>query len=465
MRKLRILIGIVLIMTMAFGTSESLALTTVKQTSSPVKYGKYKKVNIPKWAYVKQPRYKWWHAYEFRTFHYKSKKGTKADFQRWLMLDLDNPQSITATPDGNTLFVMTADMSSAKKERNRKGYIFRIDVKGIRSDKQAQSLLKSGECLYSYIASYGQDPVKPTKPEIYYEWRNQKGENYEDICDDIYWEALDEDRAKDEAQRQELEKEHSDWYFYDDYCYDPETGEEHKYTEYFTPAVDYDDPTKPYADNFDEEAWKKANGFVRTKIVDDPDFVYRKYIKVSSKMVVGHGQTLAYNPKTKKLWFFPNMKYKNGKAVRINPDTLKKERVITFKWSKGQCPSTLTFDSKGNAYCYAKAGGTNAARILKGTTTNNKIKFRTTRYVINPKPGTRVQGLGYNPKTKRLYLVSDCSIISVPVAKLNKLKKSDVRATIFGGKREFEDICFDNNGQGYFLTNKPDEIMLVNKGF
>ena len=120
MKKLRILIGIVLIMTMAFGTSESLALTTVKQTSSPVKYGKYKKVNIPKWAYVKQPRYKWWHAYEFRTFHYKSKKGTKADFQRWLMLDLDNPQSITATPDGNTLFVMTADMSSAKKERNRK---------------------------------------------------------------------------------------------------------------------------------------------------------------------------------------------------------------------------------------------------------------------------------------------------------------------------------------------------------
>jgi hypothetical protein len=77
--------------------------------------------------------------------------------------------------------------------------------------------------------------------------------------------------------------------------------------------------------------------------------------------------------------------------------------------------------------------------------------------------------MGYNPKNKHLYLLSDDSIVSVPVNRLSTsksiLRSSDIKAARFSGKKEFEDITFDKNGNGYFLTNKPDEIMLVNKGF
>ena len=67
--------------------------------------------------------------------------------------------------------------------------------------------------------------------------------------------------------------------------------------------------------------------------------------------------------------------------------------------------------------------------------------------------------MGYNPQSNRLYMVSDSVVISVPVAKLGKLKPADVHTTIFNCKREFEGIAFDAEGNGHILVNKQVELM------
>jgi hypothetical protein len=208
------------------------------------------------------------------------------------------------------------------------------------------------------------------------------------------------------------------------------------------------------------------------------DYGYRKYVIHSQPMVVGHGQTMAYNTKTNKLWYLPLMKQKQCRAVCVDPVTLTREAVIDFKLKSSiKCPSTLAFDKKGYAYCYMKSSGSKwapkeTAKIYKGTITPTKVKFSLIMKGIRYAPGTVVQSMGYNPKKNRLYLVSDRSILTVPVSKMNKSKlakyallPADIKSTTFAFSREFEGIAYDKAGNGYFLTNKPDEVMLVNKGF
>jgi hypothetical protein len=361
----------------------------------------YKKVKGPSWAYVKQPKYKWWNAGDNRQLYYKSSKSTKgfsAKFQRWLMMEMANPQSMTISPDGNNLFIIMSEKTSAKKDYKRKGYIVKVDLKGLKSDKEAQDRLASGQCLDIYVCSNGSKPHKPEPPEVEYKWVNAKGQDFEDIRYDLEEQALEADEELDRQERQrvrtELETAHPEYTFYED-GYDDEEWNYHSYDEHFTSAVDYDDSSKPYASNFDWKTWCKNNGFEYKKFIYDYDALYRKYIKVSGQMLVGHGQTLAYNPKTNKLWYFPTMKRKACKAVMVNPTTLKQEAAINFKMKSSiQCPSTLTFDMNGNAYCYARArggwGGKNVAKIYKGTITPNKVSFRLVMSGVNPAPGERV---------------------------------------------------------------------------
>ncbi len=380
---LRRTVAILMMLTCAFvfagiGAMDSHAATTKKQKGEALKSyntSKYKVIKNKKWNYVKKFKYKKWKDGQNSTkIYYKSIRSTKgysASFRRWMMFETDNPQSIAVTPDGSTMFIMSAHKGSKSKEHLWKGYIYRINLKGINSDPQVKAQLKRGQALEVFSCN-----GKRTKP------------------------------------------------------LNPKSSE--------------------------------------------ADYIYKKYVRVSGQMTVGHGQTLAYNPKTKKLWYIPNAKRKWGKAVMVNPDTLKQEASIDFVFKKNiKCPSVLTFDKNGNAYVYTKSYGgwapKNTAKIYKGTITPSKVKFRLVMSGIRYAPGDIVQSIGYNPANDCLYLMSDCSIIRVPVAKLNtkksKLKKSHIKAARFGGQREFEGIAFDNAGNGYFLVNKPDEIMQVNRGF
>ncbi|MDN5576244.1 MAG: hypothetical protein L0G32_09805 [Pediococcus sp.] len=98
-------------------------------------------------------------------------------------------------------------------------------------------------------------------------------------------------------------------------------------------------------------------------------------------------------------------------------------------------------------------------KSFKGKIYTKSVKFKLVMQGIKYAPGPRTQSLAYNKKRNRLYMIADDSVISVPVSKLGKLKKSDVQSTQFSAKREFEGMQFTSDGSSYLLTNKGAEIM------
>ncbi|UQS84816.1 hypothetical protein MOO46_06105 [Apilactobacillus apisilvae] len=190
-------------------------------------------------------------------------------------------------------------------------------------------------------------------------------------------------------------------------------------------------------------------------------------IKYGSKFSVGHGQSLSYNPKNNKLYFFDMLLTTNKPTlVEINPDTLKVTKKISFKLNNNDSINNeLTFDKHGNFYTYIKhmnkgkvAGG---ITIYKGQLKGNRVHMESIQQGLAHAPGDHTQGMGYNPKSNRLYFVSDGAITSVPVNKLGHLKPNDVRTTKWDVTREFEGISFTKSGRGLILMNRGAELVEV----
>lgn len=476
MRKRRkilvILTALALIFTFTCG--DVMAVSTRTQGGNCLakyKLKKFKTVANPAWNFVKKAGYKRWEG-----SYYNSAKGSTVKFKRWLRVDYDNPQSIAVTPNGQYMFIMNTPKGQKGAEYNRKGYIWRIDLAKMKSDPVVKKRLKEDGVIYVDTSN----ARKPDSPV--YNWFTKDGQEFEAYADKLF----DADRKAAANKLQEYLKAHpekADLYEYDDYgfsCYDDSDDAYGVYDEWNS-FIDEDDTTKAY--NHEEwesgfAKWAEKNGFVKKEDPEnDEDYIYRKYFHHSAKMVTGHGQTMAYNPKTKKLWYLPNMKQKKCKAVMVDPMSLKQEAIINFKLkSSVQCPSTLTFDKRGYAYCYSrttkkkKKVPAHVAKIYKGTLSPTRVSFQLVMKGLRWAPGTTPQGIGYNPKSDRLYLVSDRSIVTVPVGKIlnagkPSLQAADVKAARWSYSREFEGISFDNKGNGYFLTNKPDEVMLVSKDF
>ena len=200
------------------------------------------------------------------------------------------------------------------------------------------------------------------------------------------------------------------------------------------------------------------------------DIANKTVISKGPLFTTGHGQAMALNPKTGELWFTSAAKQVKTNLQRINTTTLVPDKRINFKLKKTiKMGNNLAFDKKGNVYFYTRnfdgAGPKNCLKIYKGKIKKKKVTFKLINQGIKYPPGQIGQSLGYNPVSNRLYFVDDGEIISVPVSKLGKLKKKHVRTTGFSGQREFESITFDMYGRGYFLTNRPYEIMTVSAGF
>jgi len=189
-----------------------------------------------------------------------------------------------------------------------------------------------------------------------------------------------------------------------------------------------------------------------------------KYVKVGPKFNTGHGQSLAMNPKNGQLWFIGKPVAVNSNVQRVSTSSLKPITKINFKLkSTVTMGSNLTFDKHGNAYFFTYTNGgwapKGAVKIYKGKIGSKSVKFHLVMQGLRNRPGTKPQSMAYNAKRNRLYLVSDSSIASLPVSKLGKLKASQVEATNFSGKREFEGIQFTKNGSSFLLVNKGAELM------
>jgi len=199
-------------------------------------------------------------------------------------------------------------------------------------------------------------------------------------------------------------------------------------------------------------------------------------VKIGAPFETGHGQSLAYNWKNRHLYMWcdkeksaatPVNQY--GYIKQIKADTLTPRYQIRFrlKHKRFSVPGghVLTFDTQGRAYFWSRPT-THRVYIYRGTISKHHVKFSLTHQVLSHGPGTHVQSMGYNPHTKRVYLVADDSIASLPVSKLagkGHLSKSSVRWTKFGSKREFEGLTFTKSGHAYLLSNHNPEILISNR--
>lgn len=190
-------------------------------------------------------------------------------------------------------------------------------------------------------------------------------------------------------------------------------------------------------------------------------------IKVGPTQYVGHGQSMAYNPKNKQMWFV--LKTGIHAAIeRVNLKTLKPYHRINFKLSSTvPMGENLTFDKRGNAYFYSYVSGgwapKKSVKLYKGKITNNSVHFKLVMQGIRHAPGAIAQSIDYNPKNDNLYLISDGGVTRFPVKKLGHLSAKNVRTVITNQSREFEGLAFNKKGQGFLLVNKGPELMKMTK--
>jgi len=192
----------------------------------------------------------------------------------------------------------------------------------------------------------------------------------------------------------------------------------------------------------------------------------RKAIKIGPVFNTGHGQSLAYNKKTKSLWMWQDDKWLSPtlKLMKINMKTLKPSSMFRFSVShnnkKINRVRNLVFDKNGDFYFHQLIPKSRQDRIFKGKFVNNKIEIKLLATVKN-RPGWYAQAFSLNQVTNRLYMAFDGVFYSIPVAKLDNytLKKKDFRYTILNTKRETQGMCFDEQGNTYLLLIRGTEVL------
>ncbi|WP_367365623.1 GW dipeptide domain-containing protein [Pediococcus parvulus] len=197
---------------------------------------------------------------------------------------------------------------------------------------------------------------------------------------------------------------------------------------------------------------------------------------VGPTFTTGHGQAMALNPKTNKIWFIgkSGSSDETSNIQELNKSTLLPDKQINFKMGQYQnTPMNLTFDRNGNFYAYVKNAASwapkNSLKLYQGQiASNNTVQMHLVMQGLQYAPGTHAQSIGYNAVNDRLYFVADGSISSVPASKLGKLSVGDVRSENFQSydannkkinTREFEGLTFDASGTGYLLSIRGVEIM------
>jgi len=187
-------------------------------------------------------------------------------------------------------------------------------------------------------------------------------------------------------------------------------------------------------------------------------------VKVGPQFNTGHGQSLAYNPHNRQLWFIGHGG-KHANVQRLSKTTLRPIRKISFHLNNHlKVGSVLTFDQHGTAYFYSQTAtvGKSPKRSVKlfaGKIGAKTIRFHLIMQGLRYSPGTITQAMSYNPHCNRLYLVSNGSITSLPVAHLGHLKHGNIESTMFQTTREFEGLSFTTNGQANLLVNRGAEVL------
>lgn len=192
----------------------------------------------------------------------------------------------------------------------------------------------------------------------------------------------------------------------------------------------------------------------------------KKAIKIGPVFNTGHGQSLAFNPKTKSLWMWQDDNWLSPKLklMKINMKTLKPSSMYKFTVmhnnKKVNRVRNLAFDKNGDFYFNQLVSGSREDRIFKGKFVNNKVTIKLLATIKN-RPGWHAQTLAINRVSNRLYLAFDGVFYSIPLAKLRHytLTKNDFKYTVLNTKRETQGLCFDKRGNTYLLLIRGSEVL------
>jgi len=218
---------------------------------------------------------------------------------------------------------------------------------------------------------------------------------------------------------------------------------------------------------------KKANTAKGRDILDKKISKVKKGVKVGPTFKIGHGQSLAYNPKDKYLYMWQDDSVStNLKMLKISPKTLKP--VTLYKFSlyyynhKIKTLHNLAFDNDGNFYVDQIQASVaqsykfpkNSIKIISGQISGNTVKAKILLSLKN-RPGTYGQSISYNPYTNRLFLVSDGVFYSLPVDKMlqGTITTADLQYTVLNTKREFEGIAYSSDGKLNLLLVRGPEVL------
>lgn len=179
----------------------------------------------------------------------------------------------------------------------------------------------------------------------------------------------------------------------------------------------------------------------------------------------GHGQGLAYNPKSHQLWMLTNEQgAANFTSIQeISTKNLNPFRQINFYMYPYPMGDVLTFDNHGNAYTCTRTfnplGGANSGslKLYKGKVGPNGVHFHMVQGLRHA-PGMIMQNISYDPDSNRIYFVTDGELMSVPAKNFSHISPKRVRVTKLTGHYEFEDLAF-YHGHGYLLLHYPSELL------
>ena len=221
-------------------------------------------------------------------------------------------------------------------------------------------------------------------------------------------------------------------------------------------------------------ALRKIGDYLRDgKQLSSTQLEILKAIKIGPKFNIGHGQSLAYNPKTKTLWMWQDdVTSSNLKLLQISTTTLKPVNLYKFQLEgtgfKISGVHNLAFDKDGYFYiaiCQVKSGcqvPVGGVKFYRGKISGTKVvNVSCVKSVISHFPGTIHQSIEINPVTNCLYLISDDVFYMVPISKLlaGTITVKDLKYTKFSTDREFESVTFDPNGKEYLLLLRGPEIL------
>lgn len=198
---------------------------------------------------------------------------------------------------------------------------------------------------------------------------------------------------------------------------------------------------------------------------------WRSCMTIGPRINMGHGQCMAIDPSTGRLWLSTRGSAEYSDLTLIDTESLDAVRQIRFHTGGTDFGSVMTFDEYGNFYFVKRSGSAwgnspaGSLRIYQGHISSelDRVLIRLLPQSVKNPAGSTLQSIAWDTTTDTMYVVNDSALLSVRMGPLlsGGLSPEHVRMGFYSPYREFEGMDFDANGAPYILVNRQAEIMCL----